>query len=36
MIKRFEQFEFNEDWEEDEPISNKGPFDDKEIRTVVE
>jgi len=30
MIKRFEQMEFNEDWEEDEPIStkSKGPFDD--------
>jgi len=30
MIKRFEQMEFNEDWEE-EPITNKGPFDDQLI-----
>ena len=30
MIKKFEQMDFNEDWEEDEPIStkSKGPFDD--------
>ena len=28
MIKRFEKFQFNEDWEEEEPLSNKGPFDD--------
>ena len=26
MIKKFEQFEFNEDWEEEDP--NKGPYDD--------
>ena len=26
MIKRFEQMDWNEDWEEEDP--NKGPFDD--------
>jgi len=30
MILKFEQMDWNEDWEEEEPI-NKGPFDDQLI-----
>ena len=29
MIKKFENFDFNEDWEEEDP--EKGPFDDQLI-----
>jgi len=28
MIKRFENFEFNEDWEEEDPELRYGPFND--------
>ena len=28
-LNKFENFEFNEDWEEVEPNKNKGPFDDQ-------
>jgi len=31
MIKRFEQMEFNEDWEEEDPELRYGPFDDDQL-----